>query len=106
MKKLLELLQMLSTELENHQCAGICEVIDSLRITNSETNKLRTYFKKNRPNYLQHKEFFEHDTFRESMFWWTLNRAGMEQRRLFIKHLIKQVKKDESLLSKAWHPES
>lgn len=101
MKPLLKLLQMLSTELENHHLVGVCEVIDSLRITNSEQNKLLAYFKKNRPNYIKHKEFFGRDCFGGSIFWWTMDRAGMYQRRLFIKHLIEQVKKDESLLSRA-----
>ena len=73
-------------------------MFDNLKITKKEAEKLSNHFKSNKPRVLfnffnlikiyRHKQFYIHDAFTNSIWWWKMNNDGANQRILFIQHLI------------------
>ena len=68
----------------------ICQAIANCPdITEKEKDLLMTNFRNNRPKENLHKIFYWNNYYNnDSIFWWTGNQEGREQRRLFLEHLI------------------
>lgn len=69
---------------------GICYRIDLLPLhyPQLKVKQFREWFKTQKPHSNFHSKFAKHNTFTGTEWWWCRTQEGLEQRILFIKHLI------------------
>ena len=90
--------------------SGTCAIYVCTKLHSMEAHEALAYFKKNRPTEFLHPEFYKDHTYSEtSPSWWhpltESDRKSLEpfrnsnnQRIKFLKHLIKQLKKETEIL--------
>jgi hypothetical protein len=74
---------------------GVCYQIVWLSHTNSgftdnEMKEFENWFISQKPHAKLHSKFFKHITFTNGFWWWVRDKRGLEQRILFVEHLIKK----------------
>ena len=94
----IDLLQLVVQDLEqvNDKYCGICYRIDCLYLRGIPTKDIaefKKWFKTQKPHSKFHAKFANHFTFMGGDFWWCRTNKGLEQRILFLKHLIEKQSK-------------
>ena len=74
---------------------GVCYQIELLSHTNNgftdnEMKEFYNWFISQKPHEKLHSKFFKDITFTNGHWWWVRDKRGLEQRILFIEHLIKK----------------